>query len=256
MILNIDGINVNYIDEGNGTNILLLHGWGANIQTMLPIFNMLKSKCRVIALDLPGFGESDRPPLPWNSNDYAICVKKFIDVLGVKKVILFGHSHGGRVSIILSSLFCDLVDKLVLIDSAGVKPKRKIGYYFKIYKYKLLKKIYLQFLGSENRKNRLEKFYRKYGSNDYKNTDGVMRKTIVKVINDNVESLLSNICCPTLLVWGENDSDTPLYMGEKLNKKIKDSGLIILKNAGHYSYVDDYKTFRAVIQSFLSKELS
>ena len=152
MLINIDGINVNYIDEGTGSTVLLLHGWGGSIQTMIPIANILKDKCRVIALDLPGFGESDIPKEPWNSYDYANCIKNFIDTLNLKNIILFGHSHGGRISIILASKY-NIAKKLILIDSAGIIPKRSVKYYIKVYSFKLLKKLYMTFsIGNNEQK--------------------------------------------------------------------------------------------------------
>lgn len=251
MIINIDGLNINYIDEGTGSNVLLLHGWGANIQTMMPVFNILKNKCRVISLDLPGFGESDNPNEPWNSYNYAEFIKKFMDEINIQDIILFGHSHGGRVSIILSAKYDNLVKKLILIDSAGLIPKRKLQYYLKVYSFKFFKILYTSFVKGDSKNKKLERFYKKFGSEDYKLSEGVMRQTMVKVINDNLEDLLSEIKVPTLLIWGENDEDTPLYMGKLMEQKIKDSGLIVLKDAGHFSYVDCYEQFKAVIMVFL-----
>lgn len=253
MKLNIDGMQVNYLDEGKGQNVLLLHGWGANIQTMVPIFNILKDKCRVVALDLPGFGESDEPKNPWNSYDYANFILKFMNKIDINNVILFGHSHGGRISIILGSQHKKLIKKMVLIDSAGIIPKRRLKYYFKVYSFKIMKKTYCMF-GGKNKKDKLEKFYKKYGSVDYKNADGIMRKTMVRVINDNLRPLLRDINVPTLLVWGEKDEDTPLYMGEIMEKEIQNSGLVVLENATHYSYIDCFRKFRAVIDSFLKED--
>ena len=253
MRINIDGININYIDEGHGSVVLLLHGWGGSIQTMMPIANVLKDKCRVIVMDLPGFGESDNPVEPWNSYDYAACINKFIELNKLDSIILFGHSHGGRISIILSSMY-DYVKKLILIDSAGIIPKRKLSYYVKVYSFKLLKSAYLLFVGGNSKEQKLEKFYRKYGSTDYKSSDGIMRQTMVKVIHDNLIDLLPYIKSPTLLIWGENDEDTPLYMGKIMEERIKDSGLIIFKDVGHYSYVDNYEQFKAVINVFLKDD--
>lgn len=256
MIINIDGLNINYIDEGKGSVVLLLHGWGANIQTMMPIFNILKDKCRVIAMDLPGFGESDIPKVPWDSYNYAELVKNFIDKINIRELILFGHSHGGRVSIILSAKYDNLVKKLILIDSAGLIPKRKIKYYFKVYGFKFLKILYTTFVMGDSKEKKLESFYKKFGSNDYKASQGIMRQTMVKVINDNLSDLLLSIKASTLLVWGENDEDTPLYMGKLMEEKIKDSGLIVLKNAGHFSYIDCYEQFKAVIFVFLKEDFN
>lgn len=256
MLINIDGLNINYIDEGTGSNILLLHGWGANIQTMMPIFNVLKDKCRVITLDMPGFGESDIPNEPWDSYNYAEFVKKFIDKISIKDIILFGHSHGGRVSIILSTKYDNLVKKLILIDSAGLIPKRKIKYYLKVYSFKFFKIMYTRFVKGKTKDEKLERFYKRFGSVDYKSSQGIMRQTMVKVINDNLEDLLSEIKAPTLLIWGENDEDTPLYMGKLMEEKINDSGLIVLKGAGHFSYVDCYEQFKAVIMVFLKEDFN
>lgn len=256
MKINIDGLNINYVDEGIGSNVLLLHGWGANIQTMMPVFNILKDKCRVIALDLPGFGESDIPKESWNSYNYAEFVKNFIDEVGIKDIILFGHSHGGRISIILSTRYGNLIKKLILIDSAGIIPKRNAKYYFKVYSFKFLKIMYTTFVKGGTKDKKLEKFYERFGSVDYKSSQGIMRQTMVKVINDNLIDLLSSIKVPTLLIWGENDEDTPLYMGKIMEEKINDSGLIILKRAGHFSYVDCYEQFKAVIMVFLKEDFN
>lgn len=253
MEIHVDELKVNYVDEGQGCPVLLLHGWGGNIQTMLPILNILKDKMRVVALDLPGFGKSDSPSEPWNSYDYAGFVLKFIEKLGMRKIVLFGHSHGGRIAIILSGKYEELVSKLILIDSAGIIPKRSIKYYFKVYSFKLLKTMYTTFMKADTKEKKLEKFYKKFGSEDYKASEGVMRQTMVKVINDNLVGLLPLIKAPTLLIWGENDEDTPVYMGRMMESKIKDSGLIVLKGAGHYSYVDCFEQFKAVITVFLKE---
>ncbi|MDD2397008.1 MAG: alpha/beta hydrolase [Tissierellia bacterium] len=252
MYIDIDGLNINYIDEGNGKHVLLLHGWGGSIQTMMPIFNILKDRFRVVTLDLPGFGKSGIPKEPWNSYDYAECINKFIEKLNLYNLILFGHSHGGRISIILASKY-NIVKKLILIDSAGIIPKRKAIYYIKVYWFKMLKRIYLIF-PVKNKQKRLDKFYEKFGSQDYRDSKGVMRQTMVKVINDNLVRLLANIKVPTLLIWGEKDEDTPVYMGELMEKEITDSGLVILKGAGHYSYIDNYDQFRAIINEFLKDD--
>lgn len=250
MNINIDGLNINYIDEGVGENVLILHGWGANVETVLPIVNMLKNKYRVIALDLPGFGLSDTPSVALDSFDYADIVKKFIDLLSLKEIFLIGHSHGGRVSIILSSKYGDIIKKLVLVDSAGIISRKSLKYYYKIYKYKIYKKIY--FFINRNNNRKLREFYNLFGSQDYKDANSVvMRQTLVKVLHDNIEKNLRIIKAPTLIIWGEKDLDTPLYMAIKLNKKISDSALIVLKGAGHYSYLDSLYEFRVIVESFL-----
>ncbi len=253
MKIKVKGLNINYIQEGEGYDIILLHGWGCSIETMIPILNILKDSARITVLDLPGFGESDKPKQPINSYEYTEIVNEFIEKIGIKTANILGHSHGGRIGIILSSKYPEKVNKLVLIDSAGIIPKRSLKYYFKVYSFKLLKKIYLKL--NKNDKRKLQKFYKKYGSEDYKNSEGIMRQTMVKVINDNLEPLLEKIKAPTLLIWGEEDDSTPLYMAKIMEKKIKDSGLVLIEKGGHYSYIDDMPKFKGALKYFFKDEL-
>lgn len=253
MKINIEGLDLNYICEGQGKDVLILHGWGANIQTMLAIHNHIKDRFKVYTLDLPGFGESDEPKEVWSSFDYASFVKKFMDKMKIKEVILIGHSHGGRVSIVLSNKYPDLVKQMVLIDSAGIIPKRKLKYYFKVYSFKALKQAYNLLFFYKDKNTRLEKFYKKFGSTDYRDSDGIMRNIMVTVINDDLEPLLEDIKAQTLLVWGKDDEDTPVYMGEIMERKIKGSGLVVLENAGHFSYIDQFQRFKLIIDSFLEQ---
>ena len=145
-----------------------------------------------------------------------------------------------------------MVNKLVLIDASGILPKRSLNYYVKVYSFKLLKKLYMIFNFSKDKETRLKNFYKKFGSDDYKSSDGIMRKVFVKVVNESTEEYLDKIEQETLLIWGDKDDATPLYMGEIFDKKIKNSGLVILKNSGHFSYVDDYSTFSAVMRSYFN----
>lgn len=251
MKINIKNLNLNYEDVGNSDKIvLLLHGWGANIQTMAPIKNIIKDRYRVISLDLPGFGESDEPELAIDSFEYANIVMEFLARLNIERAIFVGHSFGGKITSIISANHPEMVEKAILIDSAGLIPKRGLDYYIRVYSYKFMKFIY-NIIPGKNKEARLEKFRKKHGSDDYNDSSGVMRQILVIVVNENIRPLLNKIQCETLLIWGENDDATPLYMGEIFNEEIKNSGLVVLKDAGHYSYIDDYGTFTRVINSFL-----
>lgn len=252
MLKNVKGLDINYIVEGEGEPVIVLHGWGANINTVLPIVNILKDRYKVYALDLPGFGESEEPKEPISSFEYAKIVKDFIVDEGIEKASFIGHSFGGKLSIIMGSKYPDMVNKIVLIDSAGLIPKRGIDYYVKVYSFKSLRFIYKNFFFWLKDDKRMEKFYKKFGSTDYRDSSGVMRKILVIVVNENLKDLLKDIKAPTLIIWGDEDTDTPLYMAKTMEKEIKDSGLVVLEGAGHYSYLDDYYTFRAVINAFFN----
>jgi pimeloyl-ACP methyl ester carboxylesterase len=254
VIVNIDGMNINYIVEGEGSPVVVLHGWGANIETVIPIVNVLKSSHQVYAIDLPGFGKSDEPHDAFGSFEYAEIVKKFIDHFNLEKISLIGHSFGGKLSIIISSTYKDYVDKLVLIDSAGLIPKRTLSYHIKVKSYKLAKKLYRLFFFWKKENEVAEIINRRFGSDDYRNSSGTMRRILVKVVNEDLSYLLEQIECPTLLIWGDLDDATPLYQAKIMEDKIKDSGLVVLEGTGHFSYVEDYNKFALVIKSFFNIE--
>jgi pimeloyl-ACP methyl ester carboxylesterase len=250
--IDIDGIKMNYIVEGEGENILILHGWGTNIQTMMPVHNILKGDFKVYTIDFPGFGESPEPPEPWGVYEYADYIKRFIDEMDMDQVTLIGHSFGGRISLILSNRYPELVKKMVLIDAAGLIPRRGAKYYFKVYSFKAMKKIYNTAFFWIPKEKRLKKFYEKFGSQDYRDAGGIMRQVLVKTVNEDLRPLLKGIKASTLLVWGRNDDATPVYMAEIMNEEIPDSGLVVLEDAGHYSYIDQYGQFKAVLESFFN----
>lgn len=256
MNIEINGLNINYIVEGEGEPIVVLHGWGANINTILSIVNILKDRYRVYALDLPGFGESQEPMEVIGSPEYADIVKSFMDIHKIEKASLIGHSFGGKLSIILGSKYPELVNKIVLIDSAGLIPKRGAIYYIKVYSFKILRTIYKNIFFWLNNEEKMEKFYRRFGSDDYQNASGIMRKILVRVVNEDLKPLLKDIKAPTLLIWGDEDDATPLYMGKIMEKEIPDSGLVVLEGTGHYSYLDDYYRFVRVLNAFFDSDNS
>ncbi|MGM0396591.1 MAG: alpha/beta fold hydrolase [Bacillota bacterium] len=252
--IEIDGLKINYIKTGLGDPILILHGWGASIETVMPIVNAMKLSHTVYAMDLPGFGKSQKPGEVFGSFCYADIVKEFIDRIISDKLSLIGHSFGGKLSIILASKYPEMIHKVVLIDSAGLIPKRTLKYHIKVKSFKLLKKLYTTLVFWEKDEKKLEKLYKKFGSDDYQNSSGVMRKIMVRVVNENLRAILRDIKAPTLLIWGDKDDATPLYMAEIMEKEIKDSGLVVFEGAGHYSYLDDYNRFRRVMKAFFEPD--
>lgn len=251
MVIKIQDININYIVEGEGSPILILHGWGASIDTVRPIINILNNRYKVYALDLPGFGSSSEPKEAIDSFQYAEIVREFLKEMNIEKATFIGHSFGGKLSIILSSKYPDLFDKLVLIDSAGLIPKRGLKYYTKVYSFKTLKFIYRKMFFWIKNEKRMENFYKKFGSDDYRDSSGVMRQILVKVVNENLRPLLKDIKASTLIIWGDQDDATPVYMAHIMESEIKDSGLVVFEGAGHYAYLDQYNRFTAVINAFL-----
>ncbi len=247
MNIKIDDINVEYIKKGNGDNkILLLHGWGCNIDIFKNIIDYLSEFMEVYAIDFPGFGKSDEPKEAWNVGQYADLTEKFIEKMNIKELSLLGHSFGGRVIIKLVNRenLKFKIDKLVLVDSAGIKHETKKTLKQKIYKivFPIIKKISPKLLN---------KIKTKVGSSDYRNATPVMRDVLVKAINEDLSELVPNIKNSTLIIWGENDTATPYSDAEYLNENIKDSGIVKIENAGHFSFLDNPYLVNKVLETFL-----
>ena len=258
MIFNYNGISVNYEifndSENKNKPLLLLHGWMAKIEAMAPIYQYFKKDRKVIAIDFPGQGgKSDTLKDIWGVPEYGEMVKALIDKLEINGCDVIGHSFGGRVIIYLSSKYKTLFNKIVLTDAAGVKPKRSIKKMFKIYSYKITKFLMKLITPKERYEEKLDEMRKKRGSSDYAMlTTDVMRGTFNKVINLDLTNKLKDIEQSTLLVWGENDMDTPLYMAKIMEKYIKDSGIVVIENAGHFSYLDNPNKYLLVVSTFLN----
>lgn len=255
MFLQIQELNIHYQVAGQGQTIILLHGWGAQLQSFQPVYDYLIPYFRVYAIDLPGFGQSEPPHTIWDTQAYTICIQQFIQQLAIDNPIIIGHSFGGRIAIRLATTTLK-IPKLILVDSAGIKPKRTIGYYIKIYLFKLIKKI-LTLPGLNTIFHSwIERAKRKLGSTDYQNAQGIMRDILINVVNEDLTPLLAKITAPTLLIWGEQDKATPVSDGEQMAQLIPNAGLVILKNAGHFSYLDKLNEFLLIIDNFLQAEKS
>jgi len=252
--IEIDNIKTNYIDSGSGDTIVLLHGWGSNINLLNTLTTSLNANYRVIALDLPGFGQSSEPNYAMNVDDYTNFVINFINKLGIKKTHILGHSFGGRIIIKMMNKqnLPFEIDKIILVDSAGIKPKKSLKIEFKIKIFKLSRKLFEGTILGKMYPNFIENMRNKSGSADYNSATPIMRQILVNVVNEDLTPLLSNIKNETLLVWGDKDDATPIQDAYTMNKLIKNSGLITVKNAGHYSYLEQRDYVNSAISAFLS----
>lgn len=253
--IEIEGIKVSYEDAGNpqGEPVIILHGWGCNHTTVGNIAKCLSDKMRVISIDLPGHGKTDEPREVWGTHDFANFLNSFIKTLGLKTPSLIGHSFGGRTSLAFAA--SNPVNKMILVDSAGITPKRSLKYYYKVYTYKLSKKILNTLFGKEKGKVMIEKLMKRKGSADYQASSPMMRAIMSKCINEDLRKEFPSIKCPVLLIWGENDTATPLSDAKIMEKGIPDCGLVSFPECGHYSFLDNPIGFRAVVREFFKNEL-
>ncbi len=241
MLKHINDTDVNYVDYGEGENtVVLLHGWGQNIEMMKPVGDRLKKNNRVIIVDLPGFGNSPEPSKIWTMYDYAECIKKLLDELKIKKPILIGHSFGGKISLIYASMY--EVNKLILFGSPYKKEVKKLSM-----KTKVLKK-----LKNVPGLNKFEGFAKRHiGSRDYKNASDFMRKILVEHVNLDITENVKKIKCPTIIVWGTMDNEVPIEEAYELEKLINDSAVIPYEGCTHYAYLERLDQTVSIIKNFI-----
>lgn len=252
MYKDIDDFKLYYDIQGEGSPLILLHGWGGNSGSLFPLANILKKDFKVFTLDLPGFGKSSKPTSAIGGDKYKIIVQKFINFIEVHNYSIIGHSFGGRIAIrIASEKPLDLCS-LVLIDSGGIKSEKEITQLLSERLFKLLKKtIKLIFKGKLQYKI-LETLKRHFGSYDYRKQNGIMREILVKVINEDLSNLLTQIDVPTLIIWGEKDDVLPLSHARYIKQLVRNSQLEIIPNAGHFPYLDNLPKVYAVLSKFLN----
>lgn len=254
MIKKIDDISVNYIDQGQGDVILLLHGWGANITLYQGIISTLTQNHRVIALDMPGFGKTTEPSVPWCVDDYVDFVLKFIASFELTKLSIVVHSFGGRVFFKMNARenLPFQIEKAVLIDSAGILPKKTWKQKVSLRCYKIGRAVMstkvLHFLYPDA----VEDMRRKRGSADYNSATPVMRATLVKVVNEDLEPLMHLVKCPTLLIWGDLDTATPLSDAKRMEELIPDTGLVVCEGAGHFSFAQQAPRVNGALTAFFA----
>ncbi len=257
MNTDINGININYIDKGEGSAVLLLQGWGTSVELYSAVIDKMAEKYRVLAPDLPGFGASAEPPEPWHVDDYADFVLAFCAKLGIERCIIFAHSFGGRVTLKLMAreALPLTVDKIILTGAAGIRHEPSEAAKKKAAAYQRGKK----FLSSAPMKalfpNALENLRNKHGSADYKAASPMMRQVLVNTVNEDLAPLLPKCTPETLLIWGRNDDAAPYEDGQRMEREMPDAGLVTIEGAGHFAFLEQQYLFLRVLSSFLGIEL-
>ncbi|MCY3834042.1 MAG: alpha/beta hydrolase [Chloroflexi bacterium] len=235
----IDGIEIRELVIGDGAPVLMVHGWGARIELLEPLalrLSRLGHRCYMI--DLPGFGESAEPPAPFTIFDYAAFCIAYLDKRQLASVNYFGHSLGGRIGLILGSDYCERLRNLALSNSAGLKAAAALHTRMRQSFYKSIRRS-LAGMGAKSAADGLRALYnRRFASDDYRAASPVMRKTLVNIVNQDLLEQAGRVAIPTILIWGDADRETPLWMGHKLEAAIPDAALIIHAGAGHYAYLD------------------
>jgi len=236
--INVQNLDINYIQYGEGKDILLLHGWGQNIEMMKPLGDNFCDRFRITILDFPGFGESEEPKETWTIEKYVCLLEELSKKLNIKKPIVIGHSFGGRVAIKFSSR--NPIEKLVLFGSPCIRIQENLPLSVKI-----LKKI-KKLPGMNGIGEYMKQFI---GSRDYKAASPIMRQTLVEVVNEDLSKYAREIDAPTLLIWGTNDEEAPLNDAKELEKIMLDAALITMPGT-HYAYLENLGQVVNILNNF------
>ena len=221
---------------GKGKPLIFLHGWGNDSSFFHGLAELLANDRECHLIDLPGFGNSKKPDAVWGTKDYAKCIVDYLKSQNIQKADILGHSVGGRIALRIAVYFPEYLENLILISSAGIKSKKFLFRRIKIYILKKVSKIFKFFdklIGKDFFKN---KYSSRFASRDYLNA-GDMKDIFIKIVNEDQENELKDVNTRTLLIWGDKDTETPVDMGIKKKKKIKDSKLVVLNGKDHFPFL-------------------
>ena len=247
----VDSLLTNYRKTGQGKAVVMLHGWGDDSSTFGELAASISSKYSVLALDLPGFGGTQAPTEAWSLSDYAKFVSAWLSKIDVKEVeAIVGHSFGGAVSIVAVAAGVIKPRKLILLASAGVRLKRSLRLRALRAGAKL-GKLPLYLLPANKAKKIKIYFYGKIGSDMMLRPD--MRRTFVKTIKEDLREAAGHIKTPSLLIYGEEDRETPLNDGRLLHQAIKGSKLESIEEAGHFVHHQKPDQIAQLVLDFLSE---
>lgn len=241
MNIKIDDILVNYVNYGNknGQDVVLLHGWGQNIEMMKPLADGIINS-NIYIIDLPGHGLSSEPNNSWTLDDFVLFLDKLFKKLKIKKPILIGHSFGGEISLLYASKY--EVSKLVILDSPFRPIKKKLTLKQKL--LKLAKKVPIL-------KKYEEQAKKHFGSEEYRNATKVMREILVNSVNSDITSEIKKIKAPVIIIWGEYDNTVPLQDAYDMEKLLADSAVIVYEGCTHYAYLENLGKTIGIVNSFI-----
>ncbi len=253
MNIEVDGYNICYRVTGEGEEtVVMLQGWGTHLGVYDSVADTINESFRFVQFDLPGFGGSDEPREPWNVDAYTDFFCKFMQALEIKKATLIGHSYGGRIIIKLAARdsIPFEIQRIVLIDSAGIVPEKSFSQKMKIKRYKALKKILNLKVVYALFPELVDDWRSRQGSADYRNATPMMRQCLVMAVNEDLRHLLPKIRQDTLLIWGDQDTATPLSDAKIMEEMIPNAGLAVLTGTGHYSFLEQPVIFRNIMRAY------
>jgi len=246
-VITIQNIPVNYKITGQGSLVILLHGWGCDLHIFKHLQASLETNYQVISIDLPGFGKTPPPQTVWGIEEYTRFFEIFVAKLSLSNFALLGHSFGGRMAILYASR--NPVKKVILANSAGVRVESFKTLLSK--GFSSLKSASGKIIGEKNTEKLAKPLAQYLSSSDFANAGGIMKEILKKIVSEDLQHVMPLIKAPVLLIWGDIDTATPLHTAQTMEKLIPDAGLVVFKNCGHYSFIDKQNEFLIVLLNFL-----
>ena len=253
--IRIKGIDIHERVIGEGAPVLLVHGWGANIDLLEPLAQRLsRHGYRCYMFDLPGFGGSAEPDQAFGIFDYAKFCLAYLDHHQLESPHYFGHSLGGRIGLILGADHKERIQRMVLSNSAGIRVQPGLHSRVRLKLYQYFRNG-LSAIGAKDAADYLRHGYnQRYGSTDFQDASPVMRQTLINIVNQDLLAHAARVTVPTILIWGDGDQETPLWMGQKLERVMPDAALIVHEGAGHYAYLDFPDQTAAIMHALFQSE--
>jgi pimeloyl-ACP methyl ester carboxylesterase len=245
----VDTLLTHYEVAGKGKTIVLLHGWGDTMAGVRGLAEALKSRYRVLLVDLPGFGGTQAPTGVWGLDDYAQFLRDLLDKIDEKKIFaVIGHSNGGAIAIRGLSAETFTADKLVLLASAGIRGEYKGRMRALKYLTKAGKVLASPLPKAVQRRLR-HRLYKTVGSDLL--VAEHLQESFKKVVAQDVRADAAKLSVPVLLIYGDQDGDTPVWYGEAFHQAISGSTLEILPGAGHFVHIDRGDDVERAVKDFL-----
>lgn len=267
----VDGLRLRYTDAGKGAPVVLVHGMGSSLEFWRFTAGALARTHRVLAIDLPGSGFSERGPEVPTLTETADLLVRFLDALGLDRASLVGNSLGGLVCLETALRHPDRIDRLILSNSAGLG--REVSVFWRLVSIPVLGRAMIalnQWLGV---RGWLNMFYRPQGSEPEmvaRCQKWVARPDLVETIVGAARSgvdlrgqrpeivradRLSTLQVPTLVVWGRNDLTIPREHGELAERLIPNARLVMIDRCGHCPQLDRPEVFNKIAREFLNEPL-
>ncbi len=239
---------------GTGPPVILLHGWAARASTFTALLLRLRTRRPLWAPDLPGFGETPLGAGGWTTTTYAELVRRWIDTAGWDRVSLLGHSYGGGVAVRVAAGADGRIDRLCLIDAAGLPVAPSPALRRRRRAYRRRRRL-ARWLPARWRERLEDRWRDRFGSPDYRDA-GPLRPTLIDAVNEDLAPVARTVAIPTLLLWGALDLEVPVAtVGRRYRELIPGAELVVLDHSGHFPFLDEPQRCAAIVDAFVDATL-